>query len=389
MFSNYFHPVSDHIIDFKNTLNQNQIGFHVNCFNNNLFPDLNNTDIAIILVPENRASLVHVESVSFHKFRKSFYGLFKGNWDFRITDFGDLKLGNDLKDTYFVLNDIVSHLLSQSIFPIILGGTNDLIYPVYQSYESFSKGVNLLCIDSKFDLIDENPSNINSRNYIGHILKKEINHLHHYTNLGYQSYLCQHDEANLLEKMFFESMRLGDLRENIKEAEPYLRSSDIVSLDLTVIKQSDAPGTSCPSPNGLESHHVCILSRYAGMSDRVSSFGVFELDDSRDPNDQTVKLISQIIWYFLEGYSLRSNDYPNAKTINSHYLKYLVPVKDTDFQFVFYKSKNTSRWWVSSCLEFNDETNYYEKLLPCSYEDYLSVTSGDIPKRIQRILKST
>jgi len=188
--------------------------------------------------------------------------------------------------------------------------------------------------------------------------------------------------------MLFDSLRLGDLRENIKEVEPYLRNADIVSLDLCAIKQSDAPGTSNPSPNGLESHHACTISRYAGMSDRVSSFGVFELLCLKDVNSQTVNLVSQIIWYFLEGFSLRTSDYPNAQNINTNYQKYLIPVRDSDLQFVFYKSKHTSRWWVSSCLEFNSDTNYKEKIIPCSYEDYLNTISGDIPKRIYRILKS-
>ena len=160
-------------------------------------------------------------------------------------------------------------------------------------------------------------------------------------------------------------------------------------MDLSSIKQSDAPGTSSPSPNGLESHHACIISRYAGMSDRVSSFGIFEFNPSKDSTQQTVNLIAQIVWYFLEGFSLRISDYPNSKTINVNYQKYLIPVNESNLQFVFYKSKATGRWWVSSCMEFDDDTNYKEKIIPCSYEDYLNAISGDIPKRIYRILKGT
>lgn len=389
MFSNYFSPVSQDVLAFKETLNQNQIGFNIDCYAGDQFPDINNIDIALIIVPENRGSVSDLESSSYLQFRKSFYHLFQGNWKLRISDFGDLKAGDNLKDTYFALRDIVSHLLSQSVFPLVLGGTQDLVYPIYQAYESFTKGVNLLCVDSRFDLIDLDGLNINSRNFIGYIIKQEVNHLTNFINLGFQSYLCQNDESHLLEKMLFESCRLGDLRENIKESEPYLRSADIVSFDLSAIKQADAPGTSFPSPNGLEAHHACVLSRYAGMSDRVSSFGLFEFDSLKDSTSQTVNLMSQIIWYFLEGFSLRVNDYPSSKTINMNYQKYLIPVKNSNLQFVFYKSKNTGRWWVSSCMDFDQETNYKESVTPCSYEDYLNTISGDIPKRIYRILKIT
>ena len=113
--------------------------------------------------------------------------------------------------------------------------------------------------------------------------------------------------------MNFDYLRLGDLRQNITSVEPYLRSSDIVSFDLSSIKQSDAPGTTSPSPNGLEAHHSCAITRYAGMSDRVSSLGIFEIDLKNDVSKQTIKLVSQIIWYFFEGFSLRNNDFPNSK----------------------------------------------------------------------------
>ena len=388
MFSNYFDPVSKNVIDFKSALNQNQIGSSLVCYSPNEFPDIGNIDIAIIIVPENRGSSIPIEFNSYLDLRRSFYSMFQGNWQFRIADFGNLRLGDDLKDTYFAINDIVSNLLSQSVFPIIIGGTHDLVFPIYQAYESFSKGVNLLSIDSRFDLIDSDPTRINSKNFIGYILKQDNNHLKNFINLGYQAYLCQNDEAALLEKMFFESCRLGELRANIKEAEPYIRSADIVSLDMAAIKQGDAPGTINPSPNGLEAHHACIMSRYAGISDRVSSFGIFEVDFLKDCNLQTINLMSQVIWYFIEGFALRIVDYPSAKTINVDYQKYLIPVKDSNLEFIFYKSKKTDRWWVSSCMDFDEETNYQQSIIPCSYEDYLNTLSGDLPKRIFRILKT-
>ena len=72
---------------------------------------------------------------------------------------------------------------------------------------------------------------------------------------------------------------------------------------------------------------------------------------------------------------MRANDYPSFKTINVNYQKYFIPIRESDLQFVFYKSKITGRWWVSSCMEFDKETNYKEQITPCSYEDYLNTLS--------------
>ena len=204
MFSNYFEPLTEDFVLFQSQLNQNQLGYKLNYYSNESFPDIDTADIAFIFVPDNRgANTLNNDTGSYLELRKSFYRLFKGNWGFKMLDFGNLKLGNDVKDTYFALTDVVSNLLSQSVFPIIIGGSNDLVYPVYRAYESFSRGVNLLCVDSKFDLIDEDSLKISSRNFVGHIIKQDPNHLSNFINLGYQSYLCQNDESHLLEKMLF------------------------------------------------------------------------------------------------------------------------------------------------------------------------------------------
>lgn len=387
MFANYFSSLDEDFKFFLDNLSKNQIGCNVTCNINQKFPNIESIDFAIIFAPEFRGgSSVNTNEADLINLRKEFYSLYRGDWNYRIGDFGNLIIGNNVKDTYFALNDIFSNLISQSVFPILIGGSNDLVYSIYRSYESFLKGVNLLCIDSKFDLLDSNPKSISSNNFIGHIIKQEPNHLSNYINLAYQSYLCQHDESKLLDKMNFDYLRLGDLRQNISSVEPYLRSADIISFDLSSIKQSDAPGTTNPSPNGLEAHHSCAITRYSGMSDRVSSLGIFEIDFKKDVSNQTVKLVSQIIWYFFEGFSLRNNDVPTPKNIDKSFQKFIIPVPDSNNEFVFYKSLSSSRWWVSCNLEYETSEGEDFKIIPCSYEDYLDTISGDIPKRIFKIL---
>jgi len=38
--------------------------------------------------------------------------------------------------------------------------------------------------------------------------------------------------------------------------------------------------------------------RYAGMSDKLSSFGIYEINPLFDNHDQTSHLAAQMIWYF-------------------------------------------------------------------------------------------
>jgi len=387
MFSNYFYPVSSEILELKKNAVPGTIGEAITVFSNDDFPDFQKAEVAIFGVDENRG-IINKESVTMHmdSIRQSLYSLFIGNWKVRILDLGDFKLGEELRDTYFAITDLISNLISDGVIPIVIGGGQDLCYPMYKSYESFNKGINICSIDSKFDMISPESLKLNSNNYLGNIIKEDPNHLNSFSNIGFQSYFVQKDEVHEMEKMFFETFRLGDFRQNIEESEPYLRNSDLIILDASSIKQSDSPGVVAPSPNGFFSHEACILSRYSGMSDRVSSFGIFEINSKKDINNQTSQLISQIIWYFLEGFSLRTGDFPTKKTMSKNFKKYVVPVGQEDFQFIFYKSKLSGRWWISSSTSV-DFSSKREIILPCSYKDYLDSVSGKIPTRMMRMLK--
>lgn len=59
------------------------------------------------------------------------------------------------------------------------------------------------------------------------------------------------------------------------------------------------------SPNGFYGEEICAISRYAGISDKVSSFGIYEYNSKHDSNYQTAHLIAQMIWYFIEGVNYR------------------------------------------------------------------------------------
>jgi hypothetical protein len=92
---------------------------------------------------------------------------------------------------------------------------------------------------------------------------------------------------------------------------------------LNSIKSSDSGNFISFAPNGFNGKEN-VLSRYAGISDKVSIFGIFNHNNSR----QESVLIAQIIWYFIEGFH-RSNEYPFGSREN--YIKYIVPMEEERF----------------------------------------------------------
>ena len=120
---------------------------------------------------------------------------------------------------------------------------------------------------------------------------------------------------------------MGKIIKNIEITEPVLRDADIVSLDINAIKSADLGFYSHFQPNGFDGREVCALARYAGLSDRVSSFGVFNIDS----NSEKSLLLTQILWYFVEGFNFRMNEYPYIS--KSTYLKYIVPLEEQELVF--------------------------------------------------------
>ena len=305
--------------------------------------------------------------------RKELYSLFPGNWHAAIADLGDIVQGNSLDDTYFALQKVATRLIRKGIIPILIGGSQDLTYPLYRAYDSLEQMVNLVSIDSTFDF-GKQEEQISSKSYLSKIILDEPNNLFNYTNIGYQTYYNSQEEIDLIEKLFFDTYRLGEISNHIELSEPALRDADIVSLDLNSVI-SNCTGSFSPfSPNGFSGKEICGLSRYAGISDKVSSFGIFNYDNS----STSAVIISQIIWYFIEGVNYRSNEYPFGTRDN--YLKYIVPL-DND-ELVFYKSNKTGRWWIE--IHFltgrHNNLNKYT-LLSCSHEDYLGACNNEIPER--------
>ena len=370
----FLSPVDNEIIIFKNNLSSLQLGSKVAFHTDTDFPDIDTIKIAIIGVLENRGNIDNGnDNLNLDHIRKELYSLFPGNWHAAIADLGDIVQGNSLDDTYFALQKVATRLIRKGIIPILIGGSQDLTYPLYRAYDSLEQMVNLVSIDSTFDF-GKQEEQISSKSYLSKIILDEPNNLFNYTNIGYQTYYNSQEEIDLIEKLFFDAYRLGEISNHIELSEPALRDADIVSLDLNSVI-SNCTGSFSPfSPNGFSGKEICGLSRYAGISDKVSSFGIFNYDNS----STSAVIISQIIWYFIEGVNYRSNEYPFGTRDN--YLKYIVPL-DND-ELVFYKSNKTGRWWIE--IHFltgrHNNLNKYT-LLSCSHEDYLGACNNEIPER--------
>ncbi|MDG1811403.1 MAG: formimidoylglutamase [Polaribacter sp.] len=346
------------------------------------FPELQNVQVAIFGVLEDRNAEDNLGcGENIQAIRKHLYQLFPGNWHTNIADLGNIIKGNTVEDTYFAVTSITSYLLKKNIIPIIIGGSQDITYANYRAYDTLEQTVNLVSVDSKFD-IGSIENDLSSRSYLSKIVMNQPNNLFNFSNIGYQTYYNSQEELDLLNSLFFDAYRLGEVKD-LTKVEPVMRDADLVSIDIGAIRQSEAPANNNCSPNGFNGEEICAIARYAGISDKVTSFGVYEFNPKFDNNHQTAHLISQMIWYFIEGVNYRAKDYPYST--KESYQKFIVLVENDD-PINFYKSDKSGRWW----MEINISTNNKYKrhaLIPCTYQDYQEAIDQKIPEKWYKALR--
>lgn len=375
---NFLSPVSDLVLSHNELLSMQAMGRKLKIHSlDNGVPDLENVSIAIIGVLENRNDINYVgECFELNEIRKSFYALFPGSWSTSIADLGNINAGESVEDTYFALKTTVAILIQKKITPIIIGGSQDLTYAVYRAYDNLIPMVNIVNVDSKFDLGDSTKP-IKNTSFVGKVILDQPYNLFNYATLGYQTYFNSQEEMDLMEGLYFESYRLGEISRDITIVEPVMRDANVVSIDMGVVKASEVSLKQRLSPNGLDGKEVCAVARYAGISNKVSTFGIYEYKPSYD-DEVTAMLIAQMLWYFIEGVNCRVKD-DDFVSGNNH--QKFITLADTQ-ELVFYKSTKTGRWWIE--IPFLSNVNNKLKkhtLLPCTHQDYLDACNGKIPNR--------
>ena len=344
------------------------------------FPDLENVQLALLGIKEERGAIDnHGCCDGIDYIRKAFYQLFNHWGDLKIVDLGDIKTGNEIGDTYYAVNQVLTELMKNHIVPIIIGASQDMTYPMYQVYEPTGRLVNITAIDPLFDIGNDNEQ-LNSHSYLSQIILHQPNFLFNFTNIGYQSYYVDNESIELMKQLLFDSYRLGSMKQNIELTEPLIRNANILSIDMAAIRAADAPGVKNASPNGFNGEEACRMTRYAGLSFKLSSIGFFEYNPHYDINSRTANLIAEMIWYFIDGFSSRQDDIPTLESTD--FIRYNVQIGEGQENLIFLCHKISGKWWMDmSFMKADDKRFERHHFIPCSKEDYDQAMRNELPDK--------
>ncbi len=354
-----------HELNDDNGYTDGQLARHIALYENEL-PDITDADIVLVGVNETRGSGDFDNCMNAaNSIRKHLYQLHYWHTDVIIADIGNIKIGATLNDSYAAVKTVLAELLRMKKTVVILGGSHDITLAQYFAYKELQQVVEATCIDATINLKGENP--LRSENFLLEMLTGEPNLVKHYNHIGFQSYFVHPRMLETMDKLRFDCYRVGTARENLEEMEPVIRSTNLLSFDISAIKHSDSPAGS-ESPNGFSGEEACVLTRFAGMSNKVNSFGIYGYQPQLDEKELTAKQISQMLWYFIDGKSrgkqeasIEDRDY-----FNEYHTSF------TEVESTFLQSKKTGRWWMQLPNK---------KFIPCSYTDYVHASQNEIPER--------
>ncbi len=363
MLEHWLSPVQFNDKDFIDNLSKDDFGRNI-AIHISKFTDLKKVNIAILGVSEE----------SSNRARKELYTMSYPFHQLRIADLGNLR--ND--DPSFII-PVITELLNSNILPIIIGRDTNHSFAQFKAYHELKKSTNLVCIDEKIQY----SYSLSQPAYLNNILNLDQSNLFNLGIIGFQSHYTPDSLLGTMNENSFDLLRLGKVKRNLEDAEPIIRDADMLCFNLSVLKSSDAQGIERPSPSGIFSEDACKLCHYAGMSDKLTSIGIYGYQAEKDSNNQTAQLLAQLIWYFIDGYDHRKGDFPASM---DGLIEYIVELKHIEKPVTFWKSKRSGRWWMQIPVKTQKEHERH-RLLPCSYEDYLESCQDKLPDRLLNAYK--
>ncbi len=323
--------------------------------------------VAILGIPEGRGSFCPDVATAPDTIRGQLYSLAAFPSEMNIVDLGNIKTGNELKDTYAAVKIVAEELSELNIRLLILGGSQEFTIPLILGCRK--QEFDLIVVD---DRIDNSESNQADEFFINNLPDGTS-----VTLLAGQSYFIGEQMHDLVtDDAGAQILTLGEIRANFKELEPLLRKADLISFDYGSMKAADSPGQYRLSPNGLTGEEGCQIAWYCGISTKPAWFALFGYTPMADLTSLGAMMAAQISWYYLNGISKRLDEEPVDEATNFEH--YHVTVDGLEDPISFLRHPISQRWWMEVPSE---DCTLFPFRIPCSRKDYLKACKNEIPEK--------
>jgi arginase family enzyme len=326
-------------------------------------------DVVLLGITDNRTTDSAPLQDTPDAIREQLYQLNGFDSNFRVVDLGNVKTGKELADTYAAVRMIAEEIAALGVPLLILGKNQNFTVPLYDGMNK-DRAV-LTIIDDRVDNLPQDES-ISDDIFLNNLSSDATVNV-----MAVQSFFVSPDSRDTFSEEFNGSLfTLGQLRDGIREMEPYLRETDLVSFDFGSLKLCEAPGQLRNSPNGLTGEEACQLAWYAGISTNPVWFSLFGYNPDKDPDKNGAMMAAQIVWYFLNGKSKKLDEVPEDEAID--FMHFIVHIEGITEPVTFLKHPVSKRWWMEVP---SPDCDLFPLRVPCSKKDYRKACRNEIPDR--------
>jgi len=232
-------------------------------------------------------------------------------------DAGTIQTDNlTLEESQVIQENVVSALLNEGYYPIVIGGGHEIGYPNGAALGCCFESIGILNFDAHTDvrpLID---------NRLGHsgspfrqiIERKDVNIVGTaFVEFGIQPFASAESHCDYIKRIGGNIMSYSEIRKNGFEISfsnaLELISTDTealyVSFDTDAVSSAYAPGVSAPAIIGFTADEFLYAAQKAGEHQKVRLVDFVEMNPLYDMDNRTAKLVALGIASYLVGLSKR------------------------------------------------------------------------------------
>lgn len=330
--------------------------------------EIRENGVVFIFCSEERGGGGNARQRDFSRVRNVFYELSALDFQMSICDLGDLLSGKNQEDTHYILQEILTECYQKNAIPVVVGGSNDLAFPLYLSLYHRQKSLNYTQINA-FVNVEKETEKITEKNFLTHILSDSRSGIKDYHHLGYQRHLNELAAVDLVKDFDFEILRLAEMMGDTDNAEPFLRRADLVTLNCDSVETFAEDFSKNPQVNGLNKREICAYMKEIGLGQNLKCVGMFNFNFDAE-NAMNHQLLAQMLWYLLEGIHIQKT-HPKERA----YENYVVLLDE--MQLNFSRDTFSGQWY------FGKDENI-QNCVPCSQKDYEMAKRGKVSGSLLR-----
>ncbi len=236
-----------------------------------------------------------------------------------LADVGNVECrAGKLEEAQDELASVVSKVLKEGYFPVIMGGGHEVSFGGYKGVFDSQTGskscVGIINFDAHFDLRDFSEGANSGTSFA------QIANLCTSGAIGF-NYLCLGIQPHANTKSLFnkaENLNVsfvpGDelIQNEVQQINILIRNfikesnGVYLTIDMDVFNMTDAPGVSAPSISGVDKRAVFQLLKTIFATGKVIACDIAEMNPKYDPDQRTTKLAAYLVYQTLDAIIART-----------------------------------------------------------------------------------